>query len=106
PLDAPVTMATRPSSRNGASGSKAGLIPAHSTIAGMLELSRDEARRLFLRAQGVLGAPDRRGGLGGVLRQVGAVELDTIPVLARSHELVAYARLGPVGRASIERAYW
>ena len=72
----------------------------------MLELSRDEARRLFLRAQGVLGPPDRRAGVGGVLRQVGAVQLDTISVLARSHELVAYARLGPVGRATVERAYW
>jgi uncharacterized protein YcaQ len=37
---------------------------------------------------------------------VGAVQLDTISVLARSHELVAYARLGAVGRAAVERAYW
>src|SRR5262249_57347955 len=37
---------------------------------------------------------------------LGAVQLDTISVLARSHELVAYARLGPVGRERIERAYW
>ncbi|MBV8693829.1 MAG: YcaQ family DNA glycosylase [Actinobacteria bacterium] len=77
-----------------------------STIRPMLELSRDEARRLFLRAQGVLGAPDRRAGVPGVLRHVGAVQLDTISVLARSHELVAYARLGAVGRAAVERAYW
>jgi uncharacterized protein YcaQ len=34
------------------------------------------------------------------------VQLDTISVLARSHELVAYARLGPVGRGAVERAYW
>jgi len=41
-----------------------------------------------------------------MLRRVGAVQLDTISVLARSHELVAYARLGPIPRATIERAYW
>ena len=34
------------------------------------------------------------------------MQLDTISVLARSHELVAYARLGAVGRSSVERAYW
>jgi uncharacterized protein len=37
---------------------------------------------------------------------VSAVQLDTISVLARSHELVAYARLGPVGRETVEQAYW
>src|SRR4051794_23966490 len=41
-----------------------------------------------------------------MLRALGAVQLDTISVLARSHELVAYARLGPVGRDAVERAYW
>src|SRR5258706_6247039 len=41
-----------------------------------------------------------------MLRRLGAVQLDTISVLARSHELVAYARLGPVGRARVEAAYW
>jgi len=69
-------------------------------------LSADEARRLALRAQGLLGAPDRRAGVTGVLRQLGAVQLDTISVLARSHELVAYSRLGPVGRPAVERSYW
>jgi uncharacterized protein YcaQ len=42
----------------------------------------------------------------GLLRTLGAVQLDTISVLARSHELVPYARLGPVGRAAVEHAYW
>ncbi|WP_345654151.1 winged helix-turn-helix domain-containing protein [Streptomyces tremellae] len=71
-----------------------------------VELSADEARRIALRAQGLLGAPDRRGGVRGVLRALGAVQLDTISVLARSHELVPYARLGAVGREAVERAYW
>ncbi|MFV8133256.1 winged helix-turn-helix domain-containing protein [Streptomyces syringium] len=69
-------------------------------------LSAEEARRMVLRAQGLLGAPDRRAGVRGVLRHLGAVQLDTISVLARSHELVPYARLGAVGRAAVESAYW
>lgn len=61
---------------------------------------------MFLRAQGMLGAPDRRAGVAGVLRSLGAVQLDTISTLARSHELVAYSRLGHVGRPAVERSYW
>ncbi len=71
-----------------------------------LSLSPDDVRLITLRAQGFLGARGRRGGVAGMMRRVGAVQLDTISVLARSHELVAYARLGPVGRDRIERAYW
>jgi len=63
-------------------------------------------RRITLRAQGFLGSEGRRGGVGGMLQRLGAVQLDTISVLARSHELVAYARLGPLPRQAIERAYW
>jgi uncharacterized protein YcaQ len=70
------------------------------------ELSADEVRRAALRAQGLLGAPDRRGGVPALLRRLGAVQLDTISVLARSHELVPYARLGALGRARVEAAYW
>jgi len=61
---------------------------------------------MTLRAQGFVGSGARRGGVPAMLRRLGAVQLDTISVLARSHELVAYARLGPVPRARIERAYW
>jgi uncharacterized protein YcaQ len=60
----------------------------------------------MLRAQGFVGTEGRRGGVPGMLRRLGAVQLDTISVLARSHELVAYARLGPIGRDKVERAYW
>jgi uncharacterized protein YcaQ len=37
---------------------------------------------------------------------VGALQLDTISVLARSHELVCRARLGPVGRDTVETGCW
>ncbi len=81
------------------------------------ELTLEQARRIQLRAQGLLGRvlTSHQGGLRGdpgarrslgTLRHLGAVQLDTISVLARSHELVAYARLGAVGRSSVEHAYW
>src|SRR3974390_2681117 len=69
----------------------------------------DEGRRMARHGQGFLGATSwgrSRAGVAAMLRRVGAVQLDTISVLARSHELVAYARLGPVPREQIERAYW
>ncbi len=74
--------------------------------AAEVSLTADDARRMTLRAQGFLGATSRRGGVAAMLRRVGAVQLDTISVLARSHELVAYARLGAVSRQQIEQAYW
>jgi uncharacterized protein len=69
-------------------------------------LSADDVRLMTLRAQGFVGTDGRRGGVPAMLRRLGAVQLDTISVLARSHELVAYARLGPIPRDRIERAYW
>jgi uncharacterized protein YcaQ len=73
---------------------------------GLDVLTLDEVRRVTLRAQGFTGATGRQGGVPGMLDRIGAVQLDTISVLARSHELVAYARLGAVPRQRIERAYW
>jgi uncharacterized protein len=74
--------------------------------APQLSLPAADVRLITLRAQGFLGAEGRRGGVPGMLRRLGAVQLDTISVLARSHELVAYARFGPIPRDRIERAYW
>ena len=71
-----------------------------------LTLTQDEARLITLYAQGLIGSGARRGGVSAMLRRLGGVQLDTISVLARSHELVAYARLGAIGRAKIEQAYW
>src|SRR5271155_6009907 len=74
--------------------------------AAEVTVTADDVRRMTRRAQGFLGATSRRGGVAGMLRRVGAVQLDTISVLARSHELVAYARLGPAPREQVEQAYW
>jgi uncharacterized protein YcaQ len=79
----------------------------HAASPRPIQITLDEARAIALRAQGLLAAPQQRGATThDVLRRTGAVQLDTISVLARSHELVAYARLGPVPRAIVEAAYW
>jgi uncharacterized protein len=82
------------------------LVPGSSSPAPAYTLSPDDVRLISLRAQGLIGSQARSAGVPGMLRRVGAVQLDTISVLARSHELVAYARLGAVGRSRVERAYW
>ena len=85
-----------------------------------VELSGAEARAVVLRAQGLVPgvlplrpsqAPRasllrRTAAVDAAVRQLGAVQLDTVSVLARSHELVQYARLGAVGRDAVEAAYW
>jgi uncharacterized protein YcaQ len=83
-------------------------------------LSLDEARSLALHAQGLVpgvlplrpaqsgraSAARRTAAAEATLRRLGAVQLDTVSVLARSHELVQYARLGAIGRDPVETAYW
>jgi uncharacterized protein YcaQ len=69
-------------------------------------LSIAEARQIALRAQGLTRRRDAPRNAAEVLRTTSAVQLDTISVLARSHELVAYARIGAAPRASVEEAYW
>lgn len=68
-------------------------------------LTTAEARRAALRAQGLLGALPGRT-VPGLLRHLGAIQLDTISVLARSQELVPFARLGAVGRPAVHKAFW
>ena len=69
-------------------------------------LTAADARRIAIHAQGLALTADRPRTVAEVLARTGAVQLDTVSVLARSHELVAYARLGPIGRAAVEDAYW
>ena len=83
-----------------------------------IELSADDARRVALWRQGLLAADptpaqaERAGSrrqeaiVRGTVERLGAVQIDTISVLARSHELIAYARHGAIRRSAIEAAYW
>src|SRR5579875_16010 len=69
-------------------------------------LSLPEARRLALRAQGLYGADRRPRRAAEALRLLGALQLDTISVLARSHELVCAARCGPLAPGAVAAACW
>ena len=76
-------------------------------------ITADQARRIALWRQGLLGTPPRPGKpaaqeqrVHDMVRSLGAVQLDTISVLARTHELVAYSRFGALDRSAIEAAYW
>lgn len=62
-----------------------------------LHLTRTAAQRLLLHAQGLDRAPRRRARKADVLesvRRMGALQIDTISVVARSPYLVLFSRLG------------
>ena len=73
-----------------------------------IDLSLDQAKALAIHAQGLAETPASTSvkALGAILPSLGAVQLDTISTLARSHELVHYARSAEVSRTQVEAALW
>ena len=79
-------------------------------MAERVHLSQRQARRIAIAAQGLAvarpaGAPDR-GHLRRMIGRLGAVQIDSVNVLARTHYLPAFSRLGVYPRELLEREAW
>ncbi|MFN0027808.1 MAG: winged helix-turn-helix domain-containing protein [Acidimicrobiales bacterium] len=86
----------------------AGVRPKLGRRLGAGQISLSEARRLALAAQGFAeprptGRLDRRH-LRRVLDRVGLVQIDSVNVVERAHELTLYSRLGPHPRGRLAEA--
>lgn len=72
-------------------------------------LTRREARAIAVAAQGLASPPPRRrvrtDDLRRMVHDLGCVQLDTISVISRSHETVAFSRLGPYDLSLWETLY-
>lgn len=72
----------------------------------MTDLSASEARRIAIAAQGLARPrPTKRVGAAELARlvdELGGVQLDSVNVIARSHYLVVFSRLGAYDRAALD----
>ena len=72
-----------------------------------VRISKDEARRAALTAQGFDRKRPKqptRKHLTRMFDDVGTVQIDTVNVLVRAHEMTVFSRLGPYPRGWLDRA--
>jgi len=77
-------------------------------MTGDLELSLEEARRLAIRSQHLAGPPAGQSldAIRQVLRGIRVLQIDPVNVVARSHLLVLWSRLGGFDRADLDTLVW
>jgi uncharacterized protein YcaQ len=73
-----------------------------------MELSLEQARRLAIRGQHLSGPQPGQGldGMREVLRSLRVLQIDPVNVVARSHLLVLWSRLGGFDRADLDTLLW
>ncbi|MFI4973513.1 MAG: winged helix-turn-helix domain-containing protein [Caulobacterales bacterium] len=72
-------------------------------------ISLKEARRIAIHAQGLAGPRPARPGRAAVnrlARRLGAIQIDSVNVVARAHYLPPFARLGGYDTAVLDRQAW
>src|SRR5262245_47233263 len=80
-----------------------------SMTANLRALSPDTARRLAISRQWLAGprpTSSQAGTMFDVIRDLGCVQLDPISVVARSHQLVLFSRLGKYDLAHLDTLLW
>lgn len=74
----------------------------------MLQISRTQARQLFIHQQRLTGATPAptAANLLETVRALRCVQLDPLSVVARSHQLVLFSRVGPYALAALDQLLW
>jgi uncharacterized protein YcaQ len=74
-----------------------------------LRVSREAVRRLAIERQGLVGRPKGRVNADRILdlvREIGCLQIDPISVIAPTHLLVLWSRLGPLDTKVLDRVLW
>ena len=70
----------------------------------MIEVSREEARRIAVRAQALDGSA---AGVLDTIRRLAFLQIDVVSTVAPPQHLVLFSRLGPrYSRAELDRLRW